>query len=285
MHQVGISAGATAGDWRGIFAHKNVLGSIMAMGLLVESCVQSTSAKSRAGKYCWVGVQIILLANSRSATAMISLMVAFAFAWFLNILRHRQKGSQRLVLFVLPLLVLVLAICAINFDFATAMIGKSPTLTGRIPLWRGVIAMIRRRPLLGYGYSGFWGDASWESKLVTSDTFDAYYSHDGYLEILLSVGVVGFTLVALFIGSGIRRAVAWAATHRSPHALWPFLFLTFFLFHNITECSLLWQNSLEWAVCIAVVISSDPVIADLVNTPLSAPVGSSDNQGWEIAVS
>jgi O-antigen ligase len=78
------------------------------------------------------------------------------------------------------------------------------------------------------------------------------------LEILLSLGVAGLLLFLWFAGTGIRRAVVRAKAAESVQDLWPLAFLTFFLIHNLGECTILWQNSLEWALCVATVVGADP---------------------------
>ena len=60
--------------------------------------------------------------------------------------------------------------------------------------------------------------------------------------------------------TGLRRAVYQAETSESICDLWPLAFLVYFLIHNLGECTILWQNCLEWALCVAVVVGSDPVL-------------------------
>jgi len=85
------------------------------------------------------------------------------------------------------------------------------------------------------------------------------YSHNGYLEILLNLGAIGFVFTLIFLGAGIKRAYYCSERSRSRLDLWPLAFLFFFLLHNVGECTILFQD-LEWAVCVAVVVSADPAL-------------------------
>ena len=64
------------------------------------------------------------------------------------------------------------------------------------------VAAISKRPLLGYGYGGFWRGLSGESGNVISYVgFGVPHAHSGYLNIWLQIGAVGLGLflASLFI--------------------------------------------------------------------------------------
>jgi len=123
-------------------------------------------------------------------------------------------------------------------------------------MWRYVISYISRQPVLGYGYSGFWLGATHESSEIERALNEPIlYSHNGYLEILVNLGAVGFFLAFGFLATGIKRAFYWSKRSGSSKDCWPLAFL-FFLLYNLTECTILLQD-LEWAVCVATVVGTD----------------------------
>ncbi len=153
----------------------------------------------------------------------------------------------------------VLPVIITNMDSVMPVFGRSGDLTGRTELWSFLIPVIFKQLFLGYGYSGFWEGASVESEIIYKHIgWKAMYSHNGYLEMVLSLGLWGLLLILLFVGTGIKRALAVAENKESIQDLWPLAFLVFFLIHNLAECTMMWQNKLEWALCIATVIGSDP---------------------------
>ena len=91
------------------------------------------------------------------------------------------------------------------------------------------------------------------------------YSHNGYLEILLNLGIVGTGLFLIFLWKGMSRAVHCAEEKVVREDLWPMGFLIFFVVHNFAECTIIWQNCFEWSLFIATVISSDPQVQVIVS--------------------
>ncbi|GAB5404008.1 MAG: Wzy-type polysaccharide biosynthesis protein UppW [Aureliella sp.] len=87
--------------------------------------------------------------------------------------------------------------------------GADPTkLTGRLPIWADVISYIEDRPVLGYGYSGFWTtERIYRMSFIHKWEFSN--AHSSYFDTLLSVGVVGFTLGFLTLLMAIARGWRW----------------------------------------------------------------------------
>lgn len=251
-YQVQIEAGA----WRGIFVHKNDLGAMMALAILVEWHLPADTTFSKVAKAFWLSAYAVLLLLSHSVTSLISVGLAILLMFAIKTFRHQYRV-------IVPVLLLV-TICsgtlmALNATSVTGALGRSEDLSGRAELWRWVVVMILKRPLLGYGFSGFWKGASDQSAFIESRIgWSPVYAHNGYLEILLSLGIAGLLLFIWFAAAGIRRAVVCAKAAESVQDLWPLAFLTFFLIHNLGECTILWQNSLEWAICVATVVGADP---------------------------
>jgi exopolysaccharide production protein ExoQ len=257
----GISTGIAdldGGGWRGIFNHKNGLGAAMALAILVEWLVPTRALLSRISKMVWLGLYCLLLVFSNSMTALTAIALTFVILYAFRIFRRQYK---------LPLPALLGGALVIGGFFLanpgeiTGTLGRSSDITGRTELWHWVVQMIFRRPWLGYGFSGFWGGGSPEYALVVRMIgWTPMYSHDGYLEIMLSLGVAGLLLFAWFMVTGLRRTVYQAETGESICDLWPLAFLVYFLIHNLGECTILWQNCLEWALCVAIVVGSDPIL-------------------------
>ena len=65
------------------------------------------------------------------------------------------------------------------------------SLNGRTELWRGVIRLVMKRPLLGYGF------VSARKVLPNMVSWDAGEAHDTYLELLLGLGIIGETLALI----------------------------------------------------------------------------------------
>jgi exopolysaccharide production protein ExoQ len=252
---------AAVGDgWaiRGIFIHKNHAGAAMALGFLMEWYFKETSARARLLRRIALVVFFVFLVASNSATSLVAVIATVIVVSCFNFLHVRCKIPLPLIFaFVLIGSGTALALQ----DVAIQMLGRNSDLTGRTELWAFVVSMIAKRPLFGYGLSGFWMGASEETldaqKLLG---WNPIYAHNGYLEIALSLGLVGLLLVLYIIGTGLKRVLANPQMNQPSGNMWPIAFFVFVLVHNMGECTLLMQNSLEWSLCIATVIGADPLL-------------------------
>src|SRR4029077_8373108 len=110
-------------------------------------------------------------------------------------------------------------------------VGRSPDLTGRTNIWKGVIDT-NTNPLIGVGYESFWLGPRllwvWERAGGVTE------AHNGYLEIYLELGMIGLLLLVAFLISGYqtiyRRFRAGSSLATLGLALW-----TVLLFYNATE--------------------------------------------------
>jgi exopolysaccharide production protein ExoQ len=268
-----ISTGADGSVLRGIFLHKNHLGATMALGALMEWCYSETTRAANLIRRLSLFLYLVLLVLSNSMTSV----VAFAATLIVLYAFRLLHGRLSLPLPVVVMLILLGAVITMGIQSSvTELLGRSSDLTGRTELWSFTWSMIAKRPLFGYGLSGFWMGASEESvSLQTQLGWTPVYSHNGYLEILLSLGFVGMMLFLIALGTGIRRVLSRARRNASIQDMWPLAFFSFFLVHNMAECSILMQNSLEWSLCLTTVISADATLMGTLSSTAEEPEGSS----------
>jgi O-antigen ligase len=261
------------GSIRGIFPHKNLFGAAMALGILVEWYITEDRNWRRYLKFFAIALFGGLLVLSHSVTSAVTIAAALLLmALFEKFHRRFQIPIPTILLFAAGLVV-----CFVLFGLDTGMftelMGRSKDLTGRTDLWRSVGGMILARPLLGYGFSGFWEGASIESYAIENYVgWSPTYSHNGYLEILLNLGLVGTALFLIFLWRGLVNAYAEAENKVEKEDLWPLAFLVFFVVHNFAECTIIWQNCLEWALCISTVLSCHPLVRSVLDQANVRPV-------------
>jgi exopolysaccharide production protein ExoQ len=188
---VGNASGDFSVDFRGIFSHKNILGQAMMAGALASLHNIRVSGRRRPRDAVMLILFTIVALLSKSAT---SFMVIFAFCSLDGIIAIYHKGgaARIMAIFATVFLVPVMAFGTLFPDSFLEMIGKDPTLTGRTELWAYVLADIAKKPLLGWGYSAFWSPN--DPAAVEISTILKWYvpqAHNGLLEMLLNVGIVG----------------------------------------------------------------------------------------------
>jgi O-antigen ligase len=206
VHPVSVEM-LDGGGFRGVFSHKNVLGQVMASGVLASLHGVRGGGRWRGANAAMLAVFLVAGLASRSATSL--LVMASFCAISAIVMLVRQGGAARaLGYFMAAGMGLAGLVVAIAPDFAFELIGKDPTLTGRTELWSFVDFYIAQRPVLGWGLTAFWSAANpISSQISASLGWVVPEAHNGLLEMLLEVGVVGTACFAVLL---VRNVVlAW----------------------------------------------------------------------------
>jgi exopolysaccharide production protein ExoQ len=255
----GISDSA-AHEWRGIFAYKNVLGSIMAMSILVEWQLPTHTPFSRTLSRLALLLSAVLLVFSGSITPAVALGGSIVLIEIYKVATQRLRIPLYATVLATLLTVSGVMVLGVNSEAIVGALGRSSDLTGRTEIWSWVVSFIPERPILGYGYWGFWGGRTAASTLVDRAMGTMImYSHNGYLDTLLSLGIAGFVPTLAFLGTGVERAYNWSERGQSRAGLWPLSFLLFVMLYNFGECTIFIQD-LQWSICVAVVASTDAAL-------------------------
>jgi exopolysaccharide production protein ExoQ len=110
------------------------------------------------------------------------------------------------------LIVALLAITIYGLFFQSsggliASLGRNPTLTGRTEIWEEVVKVNNNR-LIGAGYESFWLGSRLQRMWDAFPGLRLNEAHNGYIEILISLGVIGEVLLAILIVMGYRNVIA-----------------------------------------------------------------------------
>jgi O-antigen ligase len=199
---VGDKSGAL--NYNGIFPHKNFFGQVMATGALTTLHGIRVARGRYPGKLFMLATFLAMAYASGSTGALLAAALFCGVSGIDSLLR--TGGPARVLGRILAVsLVAVIVINVAAPDLLLTLIGKDPTLTGRIEIWSYVIDDIRMRPWLGWGYFGFWQISNPASlEIANAMHWIVPNAHNGLLEFLINVGVVG---TALFAGILIRTMV------------------------------------------------------------------------------
>jgi O-antigen ligase len=155
------------------------------------------------------------------------------------------------------LLAILLLLLAVGMRTGLAgLIGRDARLTGRTEIWTLSISSLAERPILGYGYNAFWDDRSEKADRIRQLVgWDVPNAHNGYIDIALDFGIVGFLICFAAYRVAIRRAVAYVQNHPDNEAKWPLAYLIFTLLYCTTESAFLASNSIVWILFTAAACS------------------------------
>lgn len=201
-------------------------------------------------------VTLALLVLTRSTTSQ-SLVILTAVLAPIIVTLAGMRGRLRVALLVGAAAVIITPVyLKFAIDMSTAAdplaLLRGATFSERTDIWNFMLDEIAKRPMLGAGYGSFWQiDPAIQPSLKTDGWIaDAKINegHDGYLDVLVSNGVVGLALAMVVVFHTFRLAFAAlgrATRNRAamPLAVFQLCFLIVFCIHNVTESSLFFNTT------------------------------------------
>jgi exopolysaccharide production protein ExoQ len=206
--------------WHGITFHKNIFG--MTASLITILGVHRWLVRGGKGK-AWtlvgIGIAATCMLLSRSSTSLFATIVAVGvMVLLMRVTVIRQRYSTHVVvavsgMIVLYQLVIQDVIPGVNVLLAPIMglTGKDTTFSARSIIWDVVKEHSRASPLLGSGYGAYWQaeptPASPSYVFMYLMNFYPSESHNGYLEIMNDLGLVGLLCLLAFLVYYMKQAL------------------------------------------------------------------------------
>lgn len=210
----GISVGLHEGLWQGAFNHKNHLGNNMALAVSVMLILASRSS----GKFWFYSASLPLMLTilSGSTTSIICSLISFGFYFFL---KHspffRSFLCKKTVIRGCLAYVLALTLFVFLFSFYASSVdlfGKDATYSGRDKIWMYFAVASMNNPALGVGLGQIsLADEFQISDLVDEIGFAAASTHNGFIDLIYSLGFVGAALFAIYVFWSVRSAAGGRA--------------------------------------------------------------------------
>jgi autotransporter-associated beta strand protein len=253
---VGLDPSMNDGSWQGIFPQKNVCARACVFFALPAVVLWGRSAQRTAAATLAFVLLGALLFKAHSATGLILMGVAVLATLSMRLLRKLRANES--VVFCTVLIACVmggLSFVASKFAEVALIFGKDSTLTGRTSIWAGALQAILKHPVLGYGYSAFWLGLRGESaNIVLATKWMVPTAHDGFLDLWLQLGAVGFALFSISLWQGCSAAV-WCLRHVGWEAAeWGAGIMLMTILYNLDETSLMLPRELLWVLyCLAFV--------------------------------
>lgn len=258
---IGVMSVEFPGAWRGLFIHKNVLGRTMSFAAICGAVSVMHGRNPLAGM-ALLGLSLLLILMSRSKTALVLVAAILCALPCLRLMQQHPLASRRVAMAALMLVGIGIGfeaawgtlLHAIT-DVAEALahsVGKNLSITGRDFIWRICFDAIWQQPMLGYGYHAFWvypGPVGW---VWQSTNWRTPHAHNGYIELMLGVGITGMILFAGMLLTAIKRVVQQVGASMTWAACWPLLTISFILISAGNESLLvnpverLWLIQLIW---------------------------------------
>jgi len=252
-HAAGEIDPALVGNWRGLYGHKNVAGAVCAITAILFLF-------TRNGRHNWMGIAIALascfflaMTHSKSSAgflvASLGAGLLYRYGW--------RDSLSRAVLATCAVFLVVAAVVFILFDAESlARMLEDPTeFTGRSAIWAAELRYIGDHPLLGSGF-GTFTDTKSQSPLhnyVSGSWVDAVsHGHNGYLQVLVTIGGIGFALVVMAAMVAPMRRF-WTLDQGDGFKPMLMALFVFAILHNFMESDFLEGDGVTWVSLLLVI--------------------------------
>ncbi len=270
---VGYTWDGTEEMWVGLTKDKNNLGQIAVICAIV--CVwhilRNWPKKKRSIDWLAFIPALWLLrgsATAHSGTAIVGFVIGAAGLFGLQLVKRRAAHAKRIILMatigflvLAPTIDLALAL----FDTTPANIlfettGRNATFSDRTFLWKDLLDIAAKRPVLGVGFGAFWvGPAgydlypmpNWSS---VTHTWRPGEGHNGFIDVYVELGVVGLALTFFVICSAFTGALRDLQSEFEFGRLRLIIVLSI-LVNNLTESSLLDGTHSYWCLFLLVAVN------------------------------
>lgn len=204
------------------------------MPILCMSMIRSywKSSKINFSTWCLMAASVLTFILNNSATSLVGIVIFLGLFFFIN---NKVKGKMpKLITIMTGVYISVAAFVAIvilqkQYLFAGIIqnwLHRDLTFTTRVSIWSKSIDLIKKKPILGYGYlSSPEYAAFFNSKYAT-------HPHNYYLYMMMSGGII--LLAILFLGFWLANKDLKEATNTATGRIILFLLYSFMAM-GITE--------------------------------------------------
>lgn len=234
--------------WKGVMSHPNRLGILLSLNITLWLFHAIHHPKQRWFALSFAFFSLYVRQNTNSATSLVLILILLILVACLRLLKSLsfQQAFVGVVLFMVLGIGVMLIVLENWFNILNAL-DKDPTLTGRTEFWPQIIErIIEKRPILGYGTQGFWqawrGIENPANGISTPKGFKPPHAHNGFLEIALDLGVIGFVIFLFAFLRTVATAVLYMGINPSAESLLPLVFLTWMVIPNITVSELFYPT-------------------------------------------
>ncbi|MGO8831450.1 MAG: O-antigen ligase family protein [Roseiarcus sp.] len=201
-----------AGDWRGVFGHKNQASVIFVFAAFVGIYVARAGNVVAGVLIAGLSLLFVVFANGKTA----NMLWPPALAVTLFVSAYGAGWAWRIAALAPFAALNALGVGSVMFTPLASLVASlpvDPTFTGRTDIWRYALGKLGAHPFLGYGFDAFWNTESVRYGADNSAEWvaGAAHAHNCFLDVAMSMGAPGVALALwAFVAqplADIRRAV------------------------------------------------------------------------------
>lgn len=255
--------------WTGVWPHRNQAGiraavGAVALGGIVAAMMATPGWPSRhrkvaiAGVLVGTGACLAMALGSRSATVSVVLAVALTTGAAIGLRRLARRGgrARRFAVTVTGLGALGVLAAVVERSLLLELLNRRPDVTGRTDLWAALWGRVTDWPVVGHGYNAFWAGSHGPSAGIWEAFNGPPHAHNGYLDVLLELGVVGLVLLLLVVGGLVARTSVAVWRRPTPAVAAPALLVVALLLHAWSSSPLFAGRNVFWIALAALALST-----------------------------
>jgi O-antigen ligase len=255
----------------GLLSGKNTAGAFCMVAVLVWASAALWSQNFWERSLLWVGAALwfVFLIGTNSQTSIASTVLALTFA---IIIRHMiERPLIGIIISLTMVFVSLLVLFVFNLlggsfsDVVGVLEFQRTTLTGRAVVWQITYEAFLQNKLLGTGYGSLWSAGTLTPAEIYADVpltkflIGINQAHNGYIDILATLGIVGAVAFLGFLISVAVVNVRALANINEGQVDPAFVVLCNCVFlamvmHNVTESSFL-RGGMLWSLFVLCYLS------------------------------
>jgi O-antigen ligase len=189
-----------AGDWRGVFSHKNEASAAMVVFVFLGLFIARVRSIKLGGLIAVLALIFLLFTRSKTSIAMLPITLIVSV-----LLAHIRRPSVGIAVALSVVVVFnILSLGSIYLEsvrYLLDMVLTDTSFTGRTDIWQFALDRFAQRPITGYGFAAFWGTKEVVYGMGGSSIWanTAAHAHNAYLNLALTVGLPGSFLATLWL--------------------------------------------------------------------------------------
>lgn len=240
---------------KGAARHRNEFGASAALAVLVFTAIVLTVPRwwplGVAGGLLATGV--LLMVQSMSSIAAVALGGGAMLTFWLG---KQMRVPALIVAFAIACVTALVGWLAYSTPGTIAkMLGRDPTLTSRVDIWRDALWIIRDRPLTGHGFGAVWSGFEATAFPFLETLRWSPHAHNGFLQLATEIGLIGSLLATLFYLLALILAVRNFRDTAAPTGLLGIGTVITGLVLNFSESRLFAPYELFWMIFVAIATS------------------------------
>jgi O-antigen ligase len=203
--------------------HKQELGLLAAVGIILSGHELLHRGWWRIFAVLTAGLAFWLVLESQSKSALALAFVAIVCSGLILLL---CKMTRLTPAYVVAAVVVASMFISNPIERLGYRFYGDPTLTGRTGIWGFIEYQIAQKPWLGWGFHSYYFVPNSPHNAAPGYIKDMPSSHDGYMDVRLETGRIGYWIFLIFIYSSLH--LLEHVRRKDPVRAWCFLSIALF---------------------------------------------------------